>query len=107
MTLTFEEISSKNVTQLRKIAGKMEHDDLHGYLTMHKEKLVPAICHAMNIPDHVVHHVVGIDKESLKKKIKSLKVKRAEAIAAKDGAGLKKIRRQIHSMKRRIHKATV
>ena len=107
MAHTFEELHGMNVAQLRKIAEGVEHDELHGFLTMHKENLVPALCHALGVTDHVVHHVVGIDKVSIKKKIKSLKVKRIAALDAKDGVQLKRIRRQIHSLKRRIHQATV
>jgi hypothetical protein len=104
---TFESLSAMNVSQLREIADGMEHDELHGFSTMHKEVLVPALCHAFGIPDHVVHKVVGIDKASIKKKIRALKVERGAALEAKDSAKVKKIRRQIHSLKRRIHQATV
>lgn len=104
---TFESLSAMNVSQLREIAEGIEHDELHGFSTMHKEVLVPALCHALEIPDHVVHQVVGINKASIKKKIRSLKTERAAALEAKDGSKVKKLRRQIHSLKRRIHKATV
>jgi hypothetical protein len=51
--------------------------------------------------------VVGVDKSGIKAKIRELKTQRAAAIAAHDHAQLKVVRRTIHRLKRRIHKATV
>ena len=107
MTHTFEELHKMTVANLREIAEGIEHEQLQGYSTMHKDKLVPALCNALGIEDHVHHEVVGIDKASLKSKIKTLKAKRDEALEAKDSKALKKVRRHIHSLKRRLHKATV
>jgi hypothetical protein len=50
---------------------------------------------------------VGIDKASIKSRIKELKGRRTSAIAAHDHAQLKAVRRRIHRLKRQIHKATV
>ena len=43
----------------------------------------------------------------VKAQIRELKVKRDEALAAKDPVELKRIRRKIHRLKRKLHKATV
>ena len=51
--------------------------------------------------------VVGVDKAGIKAKIRQLKTQRAAALAAHDHAQLKVVRRTIHRLKRRIHKATV
>jgi hypothetical protein len=51
--------------------------------------------------------VVGIDKSSVKARIRELKTQRAAAIEAHDHAQLKTVRRTIHRLKRQIHKATV
>jgi hypothetical protein len=56
---------------------------------------------------HAHHEVVGIDKASIKSRIKELKDRRNSAIAAHDHAQLKAVRRRIHRLKRQIHKATV
>ncbi len=91
----------------REIAEELgDHDELHGYSTMHKENLVPALCHILGIDDHAHHEVIGVDKATIKVKIRELKVQRDEALAAGDSVQLKRIRRKIHRMKRELHKAT-
>ena len=107
MEYTFEDLHGKTVAQLREIAEGIEHDALHGFTTMHKEQLVPALCEALGIEAHVHHEVVGIDKAAIKAKIRELKVERDKAIEAQDHKQLKLIRRRIHRLKRKIHKATV
>jgi hypothetical protein len=104
---TFESLSSLTVAQLREIAADIDHEELQGYTTMHKEKLVPALCHALGVPDHVVHEVVGIRKGRVKRQIRALKEERDKAIEAHDSAETKRIRKQIRKLKRKIRKATV
>ena len=74
---------------------------------MNKEHLLEALCKALNIDMHEHHKVVGINKTTIKAKIKALKKKRDEALAARNRAELKEILRKIHHLKRKIHKATV
>jgi hypothetical protein len=50
---------------------------------------------------------VGIDKAAVKAKIRELKVQRNAAIEAHDHRQLKVIRRRIHHLKRKMHKATI
>jgi hypothetical protein len=108
MDYTWEELHKTPVKRLREIAEELgEHEELHGYLTMHKEELVPALCHVLGIEDHAHHEVVGINKAAIKKRIRALKEKRDEALAAGDSVELKRVRRKIHRLKREIHKATV
>jgi len=108
MEYTWEELHKTPVKKLREIAeGLGDQDELHGYSTMHKEELVPALCHVLGIEDHAHHEVVGVNKAAIKKRIRALKVERDEAIAAGDSVQLKRVRRKIHRLKRRIHKATV
>ena len=65
------------------------------------------MCKAFGIDMHA-HRTVAADiKADIKTKIKLLKGKRDEAVAAKDHAGLRHIRRRIHFMKRELHKAAV
>ena len=52
-----------------------------------------ALCKALNIDMHEHHDVVGIDKASIKSRIKELKKKRDAAIVAHDHAQLKNARR--------------
>lgn len=107
MSYTFEELKTKRVADLREIAKDVEHEAVHGYSTMHKDELVQALCAAFGVEAHVHHEVVGIDKTSIKTRIRNLKGERDAALEARDHAQLKRIRRRIHRLKRSIHKATV
>ena len=107
MAYTYEELSKMTVVELRQIADGIEHEATKGHSTMHKEKLLPALCTALGIDAHVHHHVVGINKTKIKTEIKELKVKRAAAIAAKDYALLKEIREKIHKLKYTLRKSIV
>jgi hypothetical protein len=62
---------------------------------------------ALNIDTHVHHDVVGVDKASIKAKLRQLKAERDKALEARDHERLKAVRRQMHHLKRRIHAATV
>ena len=84
-----------------------DHEAVKGFSQMNKEHLIPALCKALGLESHAHHEVVGIDKTSIKTKIRQLKVDRAKAIEAHDHARLKVVRRTIHHLKRRIHAATV
>jgi hypothetical protein len=107
MAYTFEELKKKRVAQLREIAKDMEHEAVKGYTQMNKEHLLAAICKALDIDMHEHHEVVGLDKTTIKAKIKALKKRRDEALAARNLAEHKNILRMIHTLKRKIHKATV
>jgi hypothetical protein len=107
MEHTYEELHKMTVSQLRDVAKDVEHDAVHGYSTMHKEQLLPALCQALGIEAHVHHEVVGINKARVKGQIKALKVVRDEILASGDSKELKRIRRRIRGLKRKIRKATV
>jgi len=99
MAYTYEQLSKMTVIELRKIADGIDHEAVHGHITMHKEKLVPALCKALGIEGHVHHQAKIAGKSSMKLEIRSLKKKRSEAIASKDYAQLHEIRRHIHDLK--------
>jgi hypothetical protein len=107
MAYTHHELKGKTVAQLREIAKGVEHDSLSGYSTMHKDHLVAALCNALGIDIHEHHDVVGLNKAAIKAQIKELKGTRDQALASRDHAELKAVRRKMHHLKRRIHKATV
>jgi hypothetical protein len=94
------------LAELREMAKGSEHEAVQGYTQMNKEHLVGALAKALGI-QHTHHDVVGIDKASIKARIRQLKTQRAVAIEAHDHAQLKVVRRTIHRLKRQIHKATV
>jgi len=95
------------VAQLREIASGMDHPAVQGFSQLRKDQLIPGICEALGIDMHAHHEVVGIDKTSVKAKIREWKAKRDEALRAGDHKQLKFARRRIHRLKRRLHKAMV
>jgi len=106
MAYTYEELKHKTLADLRDIAKDLQHDAVQGYTQLNKEHLVAALAKALGI-QHTHHDVVGIDKSSIKARIRQLKTQRAAALEAHDHAQLKVVRRTIHRLKRQIHKATV
>ena len=106
MAYTYEQLRHMTLADLREIAKGSEHEAVQGYTQMNKEHLVGALAKAFGI-QHTHHDVVGIDKASIKARIRDLKTQRAAAIEAHDSAQLKAVRRNIHRLKRQIHKATV
>ena len=56
---------------------------------------------------HVHHEVKGVNKSELKAQNPDLKKQRDGALAAHDHKQLKIVRREIHHLKRMIHRATV
>jgi len=106
MAHTYEELKHKTLAELRDIAKDIQHDAIQGYTQLNKEHLVGALANALGI-QHTHHDVIGIDKSSIKARIRQLKTQRAAALEAHDHAQLKVVRRTIHRLKRQIHKATV
>jgi hypothetical protein len=106
MDYTFEQLKHKTVSELRDIAKDNQHEALQGYTQLNKEHLLVALSKALGIK-HEHHEVVGVDKASIKARIREMKKKRDEALTARDHAQLKSVRRTIHRLKRQIHKATV
>ena len=106
MDYTFEQLKHKTVAELRDIAKGNEHEALQGYTQLNKEHLLIALSKALGIK-HEHHEVVGVDKASIKARIREMKKTRDEALLAHDAKQLKVVRRTIHRLKRQIHKATV
>ena len=104
--LTYEELRHKTLAELRDMAQGIDHEAEQGYTLMNKEHLVVALATALGI-QHEHHSSVGIDKTSIFVRICVLNTQLAAAIESHDRAQLKMVRRTIHSLKRRIHKATV
>jgi hypothetical protein len=106
MAYTIEQLKHMTLADLREIAKGGDNEVVQGYTQMNKEHLIGALAKALGI-QHTHHDVVGIDKSTIKSRIRELKTQREAAIAAHDHAQLKVVRRTIHRLKRRIHKATV
>ncbi len=109
MSYTYHDLKGKTVVELREIAKGIEHEAVKGYTQLNKDHLLAALCTALKIPLHEHHAAGGYDKSSVKAKMRALRQKKSEAIAAGDHSALKALRRQIHALNRDIrrHTATV
>jgi len=104
---TYEELKQKTVAQLREIAAGIEHDAVKGHTQLNKEHLITAICKALNIDTFRRHHAEGAGASVMKSRIKELKKQRDEALSAHDHSRLRAVRREIHSLKVKLHRASV
>jgi cysteinyl-tRNA synthetase len=106
MAYTYDELKHKTVAELREIAKGIEEEAVKGYTQLNKEHLLVALCEALKIPRHEHHEAAGVDKAALKSQIKQLKARRDEAVKARDHALLKTVRREIHALRVKLHRAT-
>jgi len=105
MEYTFEDLKKKKVAELREIAAGIDHEAVQGATQMHKDHLLEAICHALDIDMHI-HHVAHMkNKAKIKAKIRALKVKREKALDKKKHEDYRGIIREIHHLKRELRKA--
>jgi protein-arginine kinase activator protein McsA len=105
MAYTYEQLSKMTVVELRKIADGINQEAVQGHSTMHKEKLLPAICKALNIDVHAHHKMAGMNKAAAKVEIRSWKRKRQEALSNKDYLKLAEIRQHIHDLKGKLRRS--
>jgi hypothetical protein len=103
--MDFQELSGMTIAQLRGFAEGVE--GLTGFTQMRKQQLLEAICQHLNIPMHEHHEAVGINKSAMKKRIRELKRERDAALESHDHVELKRVRKDIHRLKRRIRRALV
>jgi hypothetical protein len=102
MAHTYHELRQMTVAQLRDVAKDLKDDAVQGYSQMNKDHLLPAICRALSI-DVLEHHTTtGIDKPTIKARMRQLKDDREAALTAHDHASLKNIRRQLHALNHQI-----
>lgn len=107
MPHTYHELHGMTAAKLREIASEIDHKAVHGYSTMHKEHLIPALCEALGIEAHEHHEVVGLDKAAVKGRINAAKAVRDEALAAGDKSAYRSALREIHRLKHSLRRATV
>jgi hypothetical protein len=102
--MEYRELSKLTVVKLRELAHQFE--DIKGAIGMHKEELIDILCEKMSIekPHRVVKK--GVGRRKLKAEIRQLKKARDEAIASKDRQKLQRIRRKLHTKKRRLTRVT-
>lgn len=107
MPHTYHELHGMTVAKLREIASEIDHEAVHGYSTMHKEHLIPALCEALGIEAHEHHEVVGLDKSAVKAEIRAAQGRRDDALAAGDKSAYRSELRRIHRLKHELRRATV
>src|SRR5438552_3532017 len=72
MAYTIHELKEKTVQDLREIAKGVEDQEVvKGFSQMNKDHLLPVLAKALGIHEH--HDVVGIDKASIKSKMRDLR----------------------------------
>ena len=100
--MDWHDLTKKKVDELREMAK--EKAGVEGTTGLHKDELVAIVAKTLGIekPHRVAE---GIDKTSIKKKIRALRVDVAAALEANDSALAKRKRRQIHRLNRRIRRA--
>jgi hypothetical protein len=100
--MDWHDLYKKKVDELRDLAK--EKAGVTGTTGLSKDQLVEVVAEAMGIEKpHLV--VEGINKGKIKERIRAAKAELREALSNKDRALVKRKRRQIHSLKRRFHKA--
>ncbi len=103
--MDWSELQKMRVADLRDMM-KEQLPDVTGVTAMKKEQLVEQLAHKLGI-ERPHKRVVGVDKTTIRAKIKDLKVKRQAALEAHDSVELKKHRRAIHALKRRLRRAEI
>ena len=98
MAHTYESLKKLTIAELRDIAKDIQHDAVQGYTQLNKDHLLPALCTALGIDAHAHHAAHGEKKAATRVKMKALRAKRQEAIAAGDHDALKTIRRYYHRL---------
>jgi hypothetical protein len=107
MQYTYDQLKGMTVAQMREIAHGIQHEAVQGYTQLNKEHLLAALCKALNIDTHTRHKTKeGINKAGVKVQMKELKVQRNAALEAHDHAQLKKVRRQLHALRRSLRKVS-
>lgn len=107
MEYTYEKLSAMTAIQLRELGHSLNHPDLQGIATLHKDKLIPLLCGVLGIEAHPSHQAVGIDKTKIKQEIRALKRERDAALGAKDLAKVRDLREKVHHLKHLLRKSIV
>ncbi len=99
--MELKELAKMTVVKLREEAHKFE--DVKDALGMSKEQLIELLCKKYNIKRKQAVPT-GIGRRALKGRIRELRRKKAEVLAAGDGKSIRRYRRRLKSLRRRLHK---
>ena len=105
MDYTYEKLSAMTVAELRDVGHALDHPDLRGIATLHKEKLLPLLCGVLGIEAHAHHDAVGINKTKVKQEIRALKRERDAALGANDVDKVRELREKVHQLKHLLRKS--
>jgi hypothetical protein len=99
--MEWQDLEKMTVVKLREEAQSQGIEGVHG---KNKADLVEAIAGKLGIepPQEELSSDTVQTKGELKNQIQKLKIERDRLIEAHDSKGLKKVRREIHGLKRRI-----
>ncbi len=99
--MELKDLEKMTVVKLREEAAKFE--DLKGVHGMNKAQLIDVLCQKLDV-HRPERKVVGIDKPTIKGRLKALQVKRKQALADNDHRALADIRMRVKRYKRMIKK---
>jgi hypothetical protein len=105
MAHTYDELKGMTVAQLREIAAGIQHEAVQGYTQLNKEHLLVALAKALNLDTHTRHKLGHIDKAGVKAQMHQLRKSRDAALQAHDHKQLKSVRRELHSLRRKLRRA--
>ena len=99
--MDWHELEKMRVSDLRELAK--EKTELEGVSGLHKDELVEKLASALGIPrPHKVAE--GAGKLAIKQQIRGLKEERQKALDARDSEQLRRVRRNIHGLKRKLRR---
>ena len=101
--MEFKELEKLTVVKLREEASKFE--DLKGVSGMNKPQLIDVLCQKLGI-ERPHADVEGIDKPTIKGRLKELQAKRKQALADRNHETLVDLRMRIKRYKRMLKKHT-
>ena len=101
--MEFKDLEKMTVVKLREEAAKFE--DLKGVSGMNKPQLIDTLCQKLEIESPHVE-VEGVDKPTIKGRLKELQAKRKQALADRNHETLADVRMRIKRYKRMLKKHT-
>ena len=97
--MELKDLEKMTVNELREMAH--QYEDIKGAIGMKKETLIDVLCGKLGIEKK--HHLPkGIGRRALKERIRALKERRKQALAAHDAKALKRVRTRIRRTKHHL-----
>ncbi len=101
--MTYHELEKTKATRLREMLKEVD-PEFKGASGLKKDQLVEVLADKLGVQrPHKV--VAASDKGAIKARIRELKQAKAAAVAARDRAELRRLRRELHGLRRRLRRA--